>query len=61
MNNNNTISPIPFTLSEAGSQYFTQFTMKNQKHPPRNILSKKVFWKYEANLQGNTDFEVWFQ
>ena len=39
--NNNTISSIPFTLSEAGSQYFTQFTMKNQKHPPEIFLTKK--------------------
>ena len=39
--NNNTISSIPFTLSEAGSQYFTQFTMKNQKQPPPEIFLRK--------------------
>ena len=34
--------------------------LMNKKQPTRGV-PKKLFWKYAANLQENTDAEVQFQ
>ena len=34
---------------------------KNEIWSPSEVFVERVFWKYTANLQENTDTEVWFQ
>ena len=40
---------------------WTFLLMQRSEAATRRCSSKKMFWKYVANLQENTHAEVWFQ